>query len=97
MIEGYSAYWNYRDNMRLMKEMFTYILEEVFGTMTISINGTPIDFSQEWEELSFRDAIMRDADIDINNFKTADDLRKEIKAKGIVLEVDKNNSHILIH
>jgi len=88
MIEGYSAYWNYRDNMKLMKEMFLYILENVFGTLKISIAGTEIDFSQEWEELSFRDAIMRDADIDINNFKTADELRKEIKAKGIVLEVD---------
>ena len=88
MIEGYSAYWNYRDNMKLMKEMFTYILQEVFGTLTISINGTEIDFSKEWEEVSFKDAILRDCGIDIDNFKTADDLRKEIKAKGIVLEVD---------
>ncbi|MBP3284131.1 MAG: lysine--tRNA ligase [Clostridia bacterium] len=88
MIEGYSAYWNYRDNMKLMREMFLYILDQVFGTLKISIAGTEIDFSQEWEELSFRDAIMRDAEIDINNFKTADDLRAEIKVKGIVLEVD---------
>jgi len=88
MIEGYSAYWNYRDNMKLMKEMFLYILENVFGTLKISIAGTEIDFSQEWEELSFRDAILRDADIDINAFKTAEELRKEIKAKGIVLEVE---------
>ena len=88
MIEGYSAYWNYRDNMKLMKEMFTYILEEVFGTLTISINGAEIDFSKEWEELSFKDAILRDCGIDIDNFKTADELRSEIKAHGIQLEVD---------
>ena len=88
MIEGYSAYWNYRDNMKLMKEMFTYILEEVFGTLTISINGSEIDFSKEWEELSFKDAILRDCGIDIDNSKTADDLRAEIKAHGIQLEVD---------
>lgn len=88
MIEGYSAYWNYRDNMKLMKEMFIYILEKVFGTLKISIAGTEIDFSQEWEELSFRDAILRDAEIDINEFKTAEALRAEIKAKGIVLEVE---------
>ena len=88
MIEGYSAYWNYRDNMNLFKEMFRYILEEVFGTLVISINGTPIDFSKEWEELSFKDAILRDCGINIYDFKTADELRSEIKAKGIVLEVD---------
>ncbi len=88
MIEGYSAYWNYRDNMKLMKDMFTYILTEVFGTMTVSINGTPIDFSQEWGEISFKDAILRDCGIDIEMFKSADDLRAEIKAHGIVLEVD---------
>lgn len=88
MIEGYSAYWNYRDNMKLMKDMFTYILEEVFGTMTVSINGTPIDFSQEWGEVSFKECILRDCGIDIDQFKTADELRAEIKARGIALEVD---------
>ena len=37
MIEGYSAYWNYEDNMRLMREMLLYVLEEVFGSYVITI------------------------------------------------------------
>ena len=45
MVEGYSAYWNYEDNMKFMKEMITYILEKLYdGNLNIQIGDKVIDF-----------------------------------------------------
>lgn len=89
MIEGYSAYYNYEDNMKLMKEMITYILSNLFdGNLVLNIAGKEIDFSQEWDVVSFRDLLLKDCGIDIDNFGTAKELLAEIRAKGINLEVE---------
>lgn len=88
MIEGYSAYWNYKDNMKLLQEMIKYILQELFGTLTVNISGEEIDFSKEWKEITFKDAINRDCRIDIDQFNDEKTLLAEIKAKGIQLECD---------
>ena len=89
MVEGYSAYFNYEDNMKLMKEMITYILSNLFdGNLVINIGGKDIDFGQEWDVVSFRELLLKDCDIDIDKFDTAEALLVEIKAKGINLEVE---------
>lgn len=93
MIEGYSAYYNYKDNMRLMKEMVTYIISNLFdGSLKITIGDKEIDFGMEWEEVTFRDLLIKDCGIDIDKFDTAESLLKEIKANGIELEVENIDS-----
>lgn len=86
MIEGYSAYWNYEDNMRLMRDMILYVLEHVFGTYEIQIGDHLIDFSQEWPVVTFRDLILKDAGLDINAYPDGPSLLAAIRAKGIQLE-----------
>lgn len=86
MIEGYSAYWNYEDNMRLMRDMILYVLEHVFGTYEIQIADHLIDFSQEWPVVTFRELLLKDADIDINAYPDGPSLLAAIRAKGIHLE-----------
>ncbi len=86
MIEGYSAYWNYKDNMRLMRDLILYILEHVFGTYKIQIGEHLIDFSQEWPVVTFRDLILQDAGLDINDYPDGSSLLAAIRAKGIQLE-----------
>ena len=88
MIEGYSAYYNYEDNMKLLKEMILYILQELFGTLTIKIGDKEIDFSKEWQVISFKEAILRDCGIDIDKHENEKTLLQEIKEKGIQLECD---------
>lgn len=87
MIEGYSAYYNYKDNMKLMREMITYIIGKLFdGNLVVNISGKDIDFGAEWDEVSFRELLIKDCGIDINEFSTAKELLAEIRRRNIQLE-----------
>ena len=90
MIEGYSAYYNYEDNMKLMKEMVTYIISKLFdGNLKVQIGDTTIDFGCEWDVVSFRDLVLKDCGIDIDKYPTAKELLDEIKRNKI--ELDEEN------
>lgn len=87
MIEGYSAYYNYKDNMKLMQEMITYIISNLFdGNLKVQIGDNLIDFGCEWKEVSFRELLINDCGIDIDKFKTAEELLEEIRRNNIELE-----------
>lgn len=86
MLEGYAAYWNYDDTMQLMRDMILHVLNKVFHTTTLEIDGHVVDFSKEWPRVSFRDLILKDTGIDIDQFPTASELLEEIKRKEIHLD-----------
>lgn len=89
MIEGYSAYFNYEDNMKLIREMIIYVLSNLFdGNLVVNIGGKDIDFGQEWNVVSFRELLIKDCGIDIDEFKTAKELLEEIRRRNINLEVE---------
>lgn len=92
MIEGYCAYYNYKDNIQFLKKMLTTVITKVWGTSKITINDTIIDFEGNWEMISFRDLILRDSGIDIYNYKNTHELLTEINRKKIDLSsaVDPN-------
>ena len=85
MLEGYCAYYNYRDNMRFLQDMLTSVITKLWGTPIIEVNGRTIDFSGAWEVVSFREIVLRDCGIDIDRYATAEDLLAAITAKGIDL------------
>ncbi|WP_430786778.1 lysine--tRNA ligase [Virgibacillus flavescens] len=86
MVEGYAAYWNYQDTMKLMRNMILYVLEQTFQTTAITIQGETIDFSAEWEVVTFRDLILRDCGIDIDLFSDVQALHRETDRKKIDLD-----------
>ena len=89
MVEGYSAYWCYRDNMKFLREMIIYILDKLFdGNLKLQLGGQEVDFGGEWPAVSFRDLILKDCGIDIDKYSTAQELLAEINRKGIKLEAD---------
>ncbi len=85
MLEGYCAYYNYRDNMSFLKRMLTAAVMKIWGSPQITANGQTIDFSGTWEVVSFRDLIERDCGIDISACDTAKALLKEIRTRNIDL------------
>jgi len=86
MLEFYAAYWNYKDLMKFTQDLIKYVVEKLIGSLTFEYKGIKIDLSGDWPVYSFRELILNNCAIDINNFNNADDLRKEIKNKGIILE-----------
>lgn len=86
MLECYCSYVNYKDNMKLIENMLKTVIEKTFGSLKITIGDKEIDFSQEWGTVSFRDLIIKYADIDINVYNTKETLLKAILDKNIELE-----------
>ncbi|MBP1947078.1 lysine--tRNA ligase [Virgibacillus litoralis] len=86
MVEGYAAYWSYEDTMKLMRDMVLFILDQTFNTTTITLQGQTIDFSLEWDIVSFRNLILRDTGIDIELYPDVEDLHQETKRRDIDLE-----------
>ncbi len=86
MLEYYCAWWNYEDNMDFTEKLIQHVLQELFGTLTIEIGGDQVDFSGQWPRVSFRELILKDCGLDIQEFTDADSLRAAIAARGIELE-----------
>lgn len=88
MIEGYGAYLNYKDNMVLLRNMLQSIIQKLFGTLKIKVGDKEVDLSGEWESVSFRDVILKYANIDIDKFNTKELLLEEIKNQNIEIDSD---------
>ena len=88
MIEGYGAYLNYKDNMVLLRNMLQTIIQKLFGTLKIKVGDREVDLSGEWESVSFRDVILKYANIDIDKFNTKELLLEEIKNQNIEIDSD---------
>ena len=86
MIEGYGAYLNYRDNMKFLREMLQTIILNLFGTLQIKIGGEDVDLSGEWEEVSFRELILKYSNIDIDEYNTKEKLLEKIKMDKIEID-----------
>ncbi|MBS1957889.1 MAG: lysine--tRNA ligase [Bdellovibrionales bacterium] len=92
MVEGYSAYWNFEDNMKFFQKLFSTVFQKVLGTTKVKLKADPnspeveVDFGGEWSVVTFRDLLLKDCGIDIDQHKTARELLAAIKDKRIDLE-----------
>ncbi len=88
MIEAYQAYYNYKDNMEFTKMMLQSIIKKIYGTLEIKFGDKTIDLSGEWPSVTFRDIILKYADIDIDVDNDKDKLLKKIIDKKIEIDSD---------
>lgn len=86
MIETYQAYFNYKDNMKLIQNMIQTIIRNIFGTLTVNFGDKEIDFSGDFPIVSFRELLIKHSNIDINVYNTKEKLLAKIKEDGIELE-----------
>lgn len=86
MIECYQAYFNYKDNMKLIQNMLQTIIKNLYGTLTIQVGDKEVDLSGEWPSVSFREVIIKYANIDINEYNTKEKLLQKIMEEKIELE-----------
>lgn len=95
MIEHYCAYWDYEQNMAFTEQMLTTVIGKLKGTLNIGIMDRAgviheVDFAGPWKRVTFRELLIADCGIDIDELVTVEELRKAIKAKKIEIdEIDK--------
>jgi lysyl-tRNA synthetase class 2 len=88
LLEYYSAYWNYVDNMNFTEALFKHLLLTVNGSLKLTYENTEISFDGVWPRYTFRELIIKDCGIDINQFDSRESLLKEIDNQGIRFETD---------
>ena len=82
MMECYQAYADYKDMMKLVEEMVSFIAEQVKGTPRITYQGTEINLTPPWRRIRLLDAIEEFTGIDVTRFPDKDCLAAEMHARG---------------
>ena len=88
-MEWYWAYANWRDGMKLMEELFAYVLERAFGTLQFNVRGFEVDFSKPWTELDYAQVIKDEYAIDVFDC-TISEVKKALSEHK--LEVEKTDN-----
>jgi lysyl-tRNA synthetase class 2 len=81
MLEYYHSYWNYRDNIEFTKKFFPELVKAATGDYKVVYEDKEIDFSKEFEEITYRDLIMKYTGIDIETYTDYNTLKEIIKEK----------------
>jgi len=91
-IEGYAAYMDYQEQMNLMEEMMTVAIKAAGREPSeVPFKGQTLNFSTPWPRMTFRDAVLKFAAIDIEDFPDKESLAKVMEDKK--LEVDPGASY----
>ncbi|MBN1980987.1 MAG: lysine--tRNA ligase [Chitinivibrionales bacterium] len=88
MLEYYCAYWNYEDNMNFTEQLMKHLLMTVIGALSITYDTQTINFDGAWPRVSFRDLILKDCSIDIDQAATREALLGMMQIQNIKLEAD---------
>ena len=72
-MEFYWAYASWSEGMEMVKDMFNYIINYVYGEKKIfNIKGYEVDFSKEWEIIDFNNIMKERFGLDIHNCSLKD-------------------------
>ncbi|MGB6161165.1 MAG: lysine--tRNA ligase [Pseudonocardiaceae bacterium] len=86
MLEWYTAYWDYRDNMTFIRELILAVLDDVLGTRTVTYGSVKLDFGAEWPELDYRTEIARRTGIDLTVVRDLPALQERVAELGLDVE-----------
>ncbi len=93
-IEWYWAYADYRNNMELVKEMFRYVANKVYGKTKFEKSGHTFDLADEWKEIDYVKIIKETYGIDI--FESSnEDILKILKANKVELPGTINRNRLI--
>ena len=90
MIECYAAYWDYRDVMKMLRDLYVHVTTVVNGKPEITFDGQVIDLSKEWAEYPLLDIIKDRTGVDLTN---TDPARARAEAKRIHVDIPDDASY----
>lgn len=81
-LEFYWAYADYKDGMKLTKELFREIAKEVFGKSKFTTRGYTFDLSKDWDEIDYTEEIKKITGIDVLN-ATENEMVAKLQELGV--------------
>ena len=72
MLEYYSAYADFNDQMAFIEDLFKTLTEQVLGSSKIDQNGVSYDFSQPFKKISLKDAVSEKLSLDSSSLDGRD-------------------------
>lgn len=88
-MEWYWAYANWQDGIKMMEEMYRYVLQETFGTLQFKLGEFEIDMAAEWEIWDYAETIHKHYQIDVEE-SSMDEIKAVLKKHD--LEVEKSDN-----
>jgi len=79
MLEFYWAYVDYDTVMKFSEEMLSSIAKEVKGSYVVEFKGKTYDLTPPWKRIAFKDLYKEYLDMDIESFKTEEELLAYVK------------------
>ncbi|MCA8960815.1 MAG: lysine--tRNA ligase [Planctomycetes bacterium] len=86
MLEYYCAYWNFVDNMDFTEKLIRECLQEVLGTLQVTIGEDTIDFGAKWPRRSLAELIEEHSGLRIDEHPDASSLRVALRDRHIVVD-----------
>ena len=77
-MEFYWSFADYNDGMKLVRDMYIKIANEVFGTTKFTTRGHTFDLSDEWKKIDYAEEIKKQTGLDINS-ATEEEMIKKLR------------------
>jgi len=88
MLEFYQAYATYRDLMDLTEAMFSSLVMEIKGGMSLDYQGTRIDFQSPWRRLSILEGLIAYGELKEGDLQDREKVLAYGKEMGLELKGD---------
>jgi lysyl-tRNA synthetase class 2 len=86
-MEFYLAYANYEDGMKLVRELYIELANQVFGTTKFSMRGHDFDLAEEWKRVEYVEEVEKQTDINVIT-ATEDEMKAKLDELGVKYEGD---------
>ncbi len=85
-LEFYCAYADYEELMKFVEEFYVAVIQKTFGTLEIEYQNHILNFKTPWKRIDYREIIIKEAGVDIDEHQTKESMQKVLKDKGIPID-----------
>jgi lysyl-tRNA synthetase class 2 len=90
-MEWYWAYADWQEGIKLMTDMYRYIIEKTFNKLQFKVGNFDVDLSKDWEQWDYADVIKQHYSIDVFNC-SLDEVKKALTDNKLEVEQTENKS-----
>ncbi len=86
-VEFYYAYADYQELMKFTETMLVEVITKIKGSLSLTFQNTPLDFTPPYPRLTFRDAIFQKTGVDINLITSETQFIQALKAANLKIDL----------